>query len=89
MALREREWVSVSIIFLLLTLAVSSAVTLEYNEGELVKLAPEAEDIDGDPIKFVYSSPLNQSGEWQTTYDDAGTHVTTVYAFDGKDYSEE
>ncbi len=89
MALREREWVSVSIIFLLLTLAVSSAVTLEYNEGELVKLAPEAEDIDGDPIKFVYSSPLNQSGEWQTTYDDAGTHVTTVSAFDGKDYTEE
>src|SRR3989344_1979010 len=79
-------------IFIFIALAAvsfSSAVTLVYHEGDLVKVVSEAEDIDGDEISFVYSSPLNQSGEWQTGYDDAGTYKTTVSAFDGKDYTEE
>jgi len=79
-------------IFIFIALAAvsfSSAVTLVYNEGDLVKVVSEAEDIDGDEISFVYSSPLNQSGEWKTGYDDAGTYETAVSAFDGKDYTEE
>jgi PKD repeat protein len=58
------------------------AVTFEYNEGELVRLLPEAED-DGTVV-FRFSSPLDDNGEWQTTFDDAGTYDVTITADDGE-----
>ena len=82
------------ILLLLIALAAASpqAATIVYNETELVRLLPEAVDPDSPNagnITFVFSPPLNQSGEWQTDADDAGTYNVTISAFDGKVSSEE
>ncbi len=82
------------ILLLLTVLAAASpqAATIVYNETELVRLLPEAVDPDSPNagnITFVFSQPLNQSGEWQTDADDAGTYNITISAFDGKTSSEE
>jgi hypothetical protein len=52
-------------------------------ETELVSLVPKAEDPDQDALTFTFTSPLNENGEWQTTYGDAGQYTITVTASDG------
>lgn len=52
-------------------------------ETETVSLVPQASDPDGDELIFTFTSPLNENGEWQTTYGDAGEYTVTVTASDG------
>jgi hypothetical protein len=78
----------------LLLILIASAVattTFTYKEGDTVRLLPEAVDPDNPDgiITFVFSEPLNQSGEWKTTGDDAGFYNITISAFDGETYSDE
>ncbi len=53
-------------------------------EGEKVVVIPQAYSLDGYPIIFTFTSPLNSNGEWQTTYTDAGQYTATVTAMDNK-----
>lgn len=54
-------------------------------EGELVNFPNlQATDPDGDPITYTFTSPLDTKGEWQTRVGDAGEHVITITASDGK-----
>ena len=54
-------------------------------ETELVNLVPKAEDPDkGTSLVFTFTSPLNENGEWQTGYGDAGEYTVTVTASDGE-----
>ena len=52
-------------------------------EGERVKLNFSQVDLDGDILTYQFELPLDKNGEWQTTYDDAGSYELTVSAFDG------
>ena len=52
-------------------------------ENEFVSLIPRAEDPDNDALTFTFTSPLDQNGEWQTTYGDNGEYTVTVTASDG------
>ncbi len=53
-------------------------------ETEKVSLQPKATDPDGDALVFAFTSPLNEQGEWQTAYGDAGDYTITVTASDGE-----
>jgi len=53
------------------------------NENNLVQLIPSATDVDGDSLTYSFTSPINSSGEWQTTYSDSGVYTTTVIVSDG------
>ncbi len=54
-------------------------------ETDLVSLEPKAEDPDRDTsLVFTYTSPLDDNGEWQTAYGDAGEYTITVTASDGE-----
>jgi len=54
-------------------------------ETDLISLAPKADDPDKDTtLTFTFTSPLNEEGEWQTTYGDAGQYTVTVTASDGE-----
>jgi hypothetical protein len=53
------------------------------NEGEFVKFNVETVDEDRDTITYTFSAPLDGKGEWQTTYEDAGTYNIYVTAWDG------
>ncbi len=55
--------------------------------GELINLNStgkiSALDLEADNIQFLYSSPFNSSGKWQTTINDTGNYSIVVEASDG------
>ena len=59
------------------------ATVMIVEETELISLVPKAEDPDMDTLTFTFTSPLDDNGEWQTTYSDAGEYTVTVTASDG------
>lgn len=59
------------------------AVVIVIQETEDVSLKTTARDPDADQIIYAYTSPLDASGEWQTTYGDAGDYTVTVTVSDG------
>ncbi|HLC85133.1 MAG TPA: hypothetical protein VJH22_05055 [Candidatus Nanoarchaeia archaeon] len=54
------------------------------NETDKLTIHPKASDPDQDALTFRFSKPLDQSGSWQPTLDDLGTHEVTVVASDGR-----
>ncbi|MGM5482388.1 MAG: hypothetical protein ACQESF_02895 [Nanobdellota archaeon] len=57
---------------------------LTFTEGDLVKVEPKADDVDGDEVTLSYSEPFDENGEWQTQTGDAGTYSVTITATDGE-----
>jgi len=72
------------IILLQLVFVNAQSTNITVNEGDFVSLKPEAIDEDMDNIIYNFSQPLDQNGEWQTGYEDAGEYKITVTASDGK-----
>src|SRR3989338_870753 len=68
---------------LLIPAALAAMKTFRVQETEFVRLNPQAIDADNDKIVYTYSKPLDEQGEWQTTYDDAGEYPITITASDG------
>ncbi len=68
-------------------LAVNKTLTVE--EGDLVKFKTKTVDIDGDVVVFAYSPPIDEKGEWQTTFTDAGNYTVAITASDGKSETKE
>jgi len=60
-------------------------IVLVVQETDLISLTPKAEDPDKETaLVFTFTSPLNENGEWQTTYGDGGEYTVTVTASDGE-----
>lgn len=60
-------------------------VVIVVQETELVSLSPTAEDPDAESsLAFTFTSPLTESGEWQTGYGDSGEYTVTVTVSDGE-----
>lgn len=76
------------IVFLIVPLAYS-ATKFVIDETEKIAIAPKANDPDSDSISIKYEPPLNENGEWQTTYGDAGTYNSMVTASDGQTSTSE
>lgn len=77
----------ITLYFIVLLLIVSFAfatTSLVYDETELISLQLEATDPDSQDLIYYYSEPLNEDGEWQTTYGDAGEYTVTVTVSDGE-----
>ena len=70
------------IAFLIFPYFAYSITTFEINETEKISLAPNATDPDNDKLAITYSSPLNENGEWQTAYGDAGEYKATITVSD-------
>jgi len=62
---------------------VYAAGTFVVQETEKVKLDPQITDPDNDNLTVSYQFPLDKSGEWQTTYGDAGEYKTRITVSDG------
>ena len=59
-------------------------IVIVVQETEIISLSPEAEDPDRDTsLVFTFTSPLNENGEWQTSYGDAGEYTVTITVSDG------
>ncbi|MBI3026743.1 PKD domain-containing protein [Candidatus Woesearchaeota archaeon] len=60
-------------------------IVVVVQETDLVSLTPKAEDPDKETnLVFTFTSPLNEKGEWQTNYGDAGEYTITVTASDSE-----
>lgn len=59
-------------------------IVILVQETDLVNLKPVAYDPDEDTLEFTYSSPLDESGQWQTTYGDMGEYTITITASDSE-----
>ncbi len=65
--------------------AIAATKILDVNEGDFVRLIPEATDADLDKITYSFSPPLDEKGEWQTSFEDEGDYNITITASDGKE----
>ena len=70
-------------IFLIFPYIVFSIPAFTVQETEKVSLQANATDPDSDNTITTYTSPLNENGEWQTTYGDGGNYTATVTVSDG------
>ncbi|MBI2651840.1 hypothetical protein HYX00_00095 [Candidatus Woesearchaeota archaeon] len=70
-------------IFLISPYIVYSITTFVIQETEKVSLVPNAMDPDSDKLTTKYTAPLDERGEWQTTYGDAGEYKSTITVSDG------
>ena len=56
---------------------------ISVEEGDMVIIDAKITDPENDPVTVTYSGWMS-SNEYQTDYDDAGTHAVTITATDGK-----
>ena len=60
-------------------------IVIVVQETDLVDLQPKASDPDKDTkLTFTFTSPLSDTGKWQTNYGDADQYTITVTASDGE-----
>ncbi len=59
-------------------------VQINATEGDSIIILPNASDPDGDVLSFSYSPPLNETGMWQTTFEDSGLYNLSVEVSDGE-----
>jgi PKD repeat protein len=72
------------IVLLLFVSSVFAITTFVYNESDLVSLQPEATDPDAQQLIYSFTEPLDENGEWQTTYGDSGEYTVTITVSDGE-----
>lgn len=78
------------IVFLFLLINLSGAITtFNYTETDLVKIEPKATDPDSEELTYYYGYPLDENGEWKTTYGSHGEYNIPVTVSDGKSNSTE
>ncbi|HLD72545.1 MAG TPA: PKD domain-containing protein [Candidatus Nanoarchaeia archaeon] len=70
-------------LILIINFSAAAVKTFKVKENDLVKFKAEAIDPDKDNIIYYYSPPLDDQGEWQTDFDDAGVYETEITASDG------
>jgi len=75
----------VFMILLVLSISLSDAIKIiTVNETDLVNLKPKAIDEDADILSYSFTPPLDEKGQWQTNYGDAGEYDMSVTVSDGQ-----
>jgi len=57
--------------------------TIMVDENQPLDLGVDIVDPDMDVVEYTFSAPLNDDGQWDTSYGDAGEYVVTITATDG------
>ncbi len=83
-------WIAgIFLLFLLLPAILGATRVFRVQETDFVKIIPRAVDPDNDVVRFNFSLPLDEQGEWQTGYEDAGEYQIEITASDGESKSVE
>jgi hypothetical protein len=79
-------WGIIIAVLLLISLTLVSAELKQFQvrETDLVKIVPQAYDPNNDNLTYYFTPPLNDNGEWQTNYGDAGEYFINITASDGQ-----
>ncbi|MDP3698957.1 MAG: PKD domain-containing protein [Nanoarchaeota archaeon] len=62
---------------------------LTVKEGEVVSLELPEKDLDEDALTYSFDEKFDESGHWQTTYEDAGEYSIAHYVSDGTEKVKE
>ncbi len=62
---------------------------LTVKEGEVIALKLPEKDIDGDTLTYTFDEQFDSSGDWQTTFEDAGEYKIRYYVSDGTEKVKE
>lgn len=73
-------------LLLLLSISLAGAELKQFQvrETDLVKIVPQAYDPNNDLLRYYFGAPLNEKGEWQTNYGDAGEYFINITASDSQ-----
>ncbi|MBW2976209.1 hypothetical protein KY347_02055 [Candidatus Woesearchaeota archaeon] len=71
------------ILFMVLIYSANSLKTFEIDETEKLSLGLKTDDPDADKLAYTFTEPLDENGEWQTDYGDAGEYNAAVSVSDG------
>ena len=77
------------ILFLSSIYTASSLKTFEIDETEKLSLGLKTDDPDDDILIYTFTSPIDNKGEWQTDYGDAGSYTSIITVSDGKNEASE
>jgi len=66
------------VLFISYIYSASSLKVFEIEETEKLSLGLDTEDPDADELVYIFTEPLNENGEWQTTYGDEGEYTATI-----------
>ena len=77
------------ILFISFVYSASSLKTFDIEETEKLSLGLETEDADVDALTYTFTEPLDENGEWQTTYGDAGEYESIITVSDGVNEASE
>jgi hypothetical protein len=85
--MRKHIILGVLIVVMLVFSATAATKIFRVQETDFVKVNVTALDPDYDAVSYAFSNPLDQDGEWQTDFGDAGEYIVDVIASDGKSNS--
>lgn len=75
------------LIAILVPSVIAAVKTFRVEETDFVKINAKAIDPDNDEVTYKFGEPLDELGEWQTDYGDAGEYEVEITASDGIDES--
>lgn len=64
--------------------SITALEPIEVNEGDTIQVVPAFNDPDNDPVVITYSDPLDDNGEWETSFGDAGGYEAHITVDDGE-----
>src|SRR3989338_1574549 len=70
-------------LFISFSYAANSQKVFEVLETEKLSLNLNVDDPDADKLVYTFTNPLDEKGEWQTAYGDAGEYKATITVSDG------
>ena len=76
-------FIIILIVLTLIPMVIALQKTFTVEETDLVNVMPNAIDPDEEVVSYSFQKPLNDSGQWQTSYDDEGEYGIEITASDG------
>ncbi|MBT3835945.1 PKD domain-containing protein [Candidatus Woesearchaeota archaeon] len=87
--MRRQTFIVLFVLLLLVTSVFAATRVFRVQETDFVKVNVNAVDPDQDRVTYAFSSPLDEKGEWQTDFGDAGEYFINITASDGNSTSVE
>ncbi|MDP7322502.1 MAG: PKD domain-containing protein, partial [Candidatus Woesearchaeota archaeon] len=85
----KRRIILFLILFVSFVYSASSLKTFEIDETEKLSLGIKTDDPDADNLVYTFTEPLDDNGEWQTTYGDVGEYTAVITVSDGENQVSE
>jgi len=87
--MRRHTFIVLFVLLLIISSVFAATRVFHVEETDFVKINVNAVDPDQDRVTYTFSEPLDEKGEWQTDFGDAGEYIVNITASDGQGVSVE